>query len=104
MPDIPGGFDGADTPRITVVRAPACHQCDSALRTLGWLRNVMPMRVDVVEATSDDGARLVAEHRAPMSPLVLLDGEFVSSGKLRTGRLLDLLRAHGYTVPLEAIR
>ncbi len=39
-----------------------------------------------------------------MSPLVLLDDAFVSSGKLRVGHLIDLLRERGSDVHLAAVR
>lgn len=104
MPDYSRAGSGADNPRVTVVRSRACHHCDSALHALARLREVVAIRLDVVELQSDEGTRLVAEHRPPMSPLVLLDGEFVSSGKLRVGRLLDLLRTRGSDVPLVAVR
>ncbi|MBU5421118.1 glutaredoxin [Cellulomonas hominis] len=104
MLEIPGATTGAPIPRVTVVRSPACHLCDSALQTLGRLREVVPLDVEVLEIGSEQGARLVAEHRPPMSPLVLLDDAFVSSGNLRVGHLIDLLRERGSDVHLAAVR
>lgn len=104
MPSTPGPLTPLTDPVVTVVRSPACHLCDAALDTLDRLRERTPLRLRVLEARSDEGQRLVAEHRAAMSPLVLLDGEFVSSGRLRTGHLLDLLRERGADVPLTAVR
>jgi len=104
MLEIARASQDAPTPRVTVVRSPACHLCDSALQTLGRLREVVPLDVHVLEMGSEEGARLVAEHRPAMSPLVLLDDALVSSGKLRVGRLLDLLRERGSDVHLAAVR
>lgn len=104
MPSTPGQLKSLTDPVVTLVRSPACHLCDAALDTLDRLRESTPLRLRVLEARSDEGQQLVAEHRAAMSPLVLLDGEFVSSGRLRTGRLLDLLRQRGADVPLTAVR
>ncbi|GIG26471.1 MULTISPECIES: glutaredoxin [Cellulomonas] len=104
MLEFSGACPGAPTPRVTVVRSPACHLCDAALQTLGRLREVVPLDLEVLEINSEEGARLVAQHRPAMSPLVLLDGAFVSSGKLRSGRLLDLLRERGSDVHLAAVR
>lgn len=104
MLETPGASPDAATPRVTVVRSPACHLCDSALQTLRRLREVAPLDIEILDVHSVEGTRLVAEHRPPMSPLVLLDGTFVSSGRLRTGRLIDLLRARGSNIPLAAVR
>ncbi|VTR77180.1 MULTISPECIES: glutaredoxin [Cellulomonas] len=104
MPSTPGAPLSDALPVITVVRSPACHLCDDALQILARLSEHTPLTIDVLEVRSDEGARLVAEHRPPMSPLVLLDGQFVSSGRLRAGRLLDLLRQRGVVVPLVAVQ
>lgn len=90
MLEIPGATTGAPIPRVTVVRSPACHLCDSALQTLGRLREVVALDVEVLEIGSE--------------PLVLLDDAFVSSGKLRVGHLIDLLRERGSDVHLAAVR
>jgi glutaredoxin len=104
MPSTPGAVTDQSAPVVTVVRTPACHLCDAALQTLERLRQHAPLTIEVIEVRTDEGARLVAEHRPPMSPLVLLDGKFVSSGRLRTGHLLDLLRNRGVDVPFAAVR
>jgi hypothetical protein len=104
MPSTPRPLTSLTDPVVTVVRTPACHLCEDALDTLTRLRERTGLRVRILEAWSAEGARLVAEHRAAMSPLVLLDGNFVSSGRLRTGHLLDLLRHRGVDVPLTAVR
>ena len=40
-------------------------------------------------------ARLVAEHRPPLSPLVLVDGAYFSAGRLPRKKLAKLLTARG---------
>src|SRR5665647_2224825 len=72
---------------VTVVEAPACHLCDDAKSALAALARSFPMRVRVVSIGDEDGRALMEQHRAPMSPLVLLDGEYFSSGRLPRRKL-----------------
>src|SRR5574338_680672 len=74
-------------PVVTVVHASGCHYCDDARVGLEELAREHPTRVDDFAAASPEGLRLLAAHRAPMFPLVLLDGEFFSSGRLPRGKL-----------------
>ncbi len=64
---------------VTVVFAPACHYCDDAQTALGA---TYPLAVERVDIRSERGQTLIREHRPPMSPLVLLDEEFFSFGRL----------------------
>ena len=48
---------------------------------------LVPLRVDVVSITEQAGRVLMQAHRAPMSPLVLLDGVYFSSGRLPRRKL-----------------
>jgi hypothetical protein len=68
--------------RITVVDSEACHFCEDAHRALTALAANYPLAVDTVAVRSEAGQALMARHRAPMSPLVLLEGTFFSSGRL----------------------
>jgi len=72
---------------VTVVDAPACHLCDDAKSALAVLAQSYPMTVHVVSIGDEPGRALMAEHRAPMSPLVLLDGVYFSSGRLPRRKL-----------------
>ena len=78
-------------PRITVVPSPACHFCDEADRTLAELARDHTFSLDVVPFDTPEGRRLVAEHRPALSPLVLVDGRFFSSGRLPRRKLERLL-------------
>jgi hypothetical protein len=44
-----------------------------------------------VDIRSPEGLALVQTHRPVMNPLVLLDGEFFSSGRLSRGKLRKAL-------------
>ena len=79
-------------PAITVVHSPGCHYCDDAREALAEIVAQQPLRVRYVDAESSEGAELVAHHRVPMFPLVLVDGQFFSYGRLPRRKLQALLQ------------
>lgn len=81
----------AEPARITVVESDACHFCEDAQRALTELAERYPLTVDTVDVRSEVGQRLMRVHRASMSPLVLVDGEFFSHGRLPRRKLTKLL-------------
>jgi hypothetical protein len=90
----PGATDGARSTQgmgvpvvVTLVEAPACHLCGDAKSTLAVLAQTYPMTIQVLSISSVHGGALMAQHRAPMSPLVLLDGQYFSSGRLPRRKL-----------------
>lgn len=80
---------------VVVVTAPACHLCDDALHRLRAAAAAARLDVRVVELESPEGRELVAQHRPPMSPLVLVDGVFFSSGRLSQRKVDALVRVRG---------
>ncbi len=86
------GSDAAG-PLVTVVYTAACHLCEDAKAALDDLAGRYQLRVNLVDAATAEGAALVRQHRAAMFPLVLIDGEFFSSGRLPRGKLSRLLDA-----------
>lgn len=85
-------MDGQDgTVAVTMVHAPACHFCEDAEQVLTAFAGRFPLDVRTVAIESDEGRRLVKEHRPPMTPLVLVDGTFFSSGRLPRRKLEKLL-------------
>ena len=76
---------------ITVVHSPACHYCEDAQQALAELATRYPLTVELIEAVEPRGAALLAVHRAPMFPLVLVDGAFFSFGRLPRKKLTKLL-------------
>ena len=78
---------------ITVVQAPACHFCVDAADALAELGREFPIRVEAVEAGEPRGAALVRQYRAPMFPLVLVNGGYFSSGRLPRRKLAAVLAA-----------
>jgi len=90
-----GGSAMRYTPRITVVSAPACHFCEDADQALQELAREFAVAVSQVALDSAEGRRLVAEHRPAMSPLVLLEGAYFSSGRLPRKKLARALARMG---------
>jgi thiol-disulfide isomerase/thioredoxin len=72
---------------VTVVHAPACHFCDDAKQALAELAAQFGFNVELVAADDPAGIALMASHRAPMYPLILLDSEFFSFGRLPRKKL-----------------
>ncbi|MEP7017969.1 MAG: hypothetical protein ABI899_08120 [Actinomycetota bacterium] len=77
---------------VTVVEAPACHLCEDAKSALAVISQSYPMNISVLSVLDEPGRTLMQEHRAPMSPLVLLDGEYFSSGRLPRRKLEKRLK------------
>lgn len=78
--------------RITLVTAPGCHFCDDAQHVLSQLKTAgAAIELEHVEATSPAGLALLAEHRPPMNPLVIVDGSYFSAGRLPRRKLQTLL-------------
>ncbi|MEO6145062.1 MAG: glutaredoxin [Dermatophilaceae bacterium] len=72
---------------VTLVEAPACHLCEDAKSALAVLARSYPLTVRVLSIGEEHGRELMQQHRAPMSPLVLLDGQYFSSGRLPRRKL-----------------
>lgn len=73
--------------QITVVDSVACHFCVDAHEVLATLAARYPLSIETMDVRSEAGQTLMARHRAPMSPLVLVDGGFFSSGRLPRRKL-----------------
>lgn len=88
---------------VTLVTSPGCHYCDDAhthLRTL--IEDGTRIELTVIEATSAEGRSLLDAHRPAMYPLVLIDGDYFSAGRLPR-RKLDALLQHR-AVETETLR
>lgn len=83
----------SSTVRITVVPSPACHFCEDADRTLAELASTFVFEVEHVPSETAEGQQLIAVHRPALAPLVLVDGQYFSSGRLPRKKLVQLLSA-----------
>ncbi len=75
------------TRRVTLVTMPGCHLCRDASETLEQLSHEFPLEVRIVQAESAEGRALIARHRPALQPLVLLEGEAFSAGRLPRRKL-----------------
>jgi hypothetical protein len=86
------GTDLQSPTHITLVTAPGCHFCEDAHQALTHLAaDGAAVELELVEATSPAGLALLAQHRPPMNPLVLVDGAYFSAGRLPHRKLHALL-------------
>jgi hypothetical protein len=86
------------SPVVTLVRTATCYYCLEAEETLDALARARVVNLSIVEARSDEGRALVAQHGPRLAPLVLLDGEFFSSGRLPKRKLARTLGARRHTL------
>ncbi|AXG15456.1 glutaredoxin [Intrasporangium calvum] len=76
---------------VTIVTSAACHLCEDAVTELAGRRHELTLTV--IAADTPDGLELVQRHRPVMFPLVLIDGAFLSSGRLPRRKLDKTLAA-----------
>ncbi len=83
---------------VVLVEAPACHLCEDAARALKQIARERALSVRQVDIASAEGRAIVRRHRAPMPPVVIIDGELLGWGRLSRGKLqrrLDELTSSG---------
>jgi len=82
---------------VQLVTAPGCHFCDEAQRMLHVQKDRFPLTIELVPLMSATGRNLVARHRVPFPPILLIDGVFFGYGRLSQRRLeqrlIDLMAA-----------
>lgn len=93
---------GPRTGTVTIVDSLGCHFCADAESAIDELAGEYAIAVERVPMASPSGIDLMQRHGAGMSPLVLLDGQFVSSGRLPRGRIRTMLEASGYRLSVSA--
>jgi thiol-disulfide isomerase/thioredoxin len=72
---------------VVVVEAPGCHLCDDAIRVLHEAAKDHPLSLRRVDLASAEGRAVVRRFRAPMPPVVTVDGELLGWGRLSRGKL-----------------
>ena len=93
-----------DIARVTVVESAGCHFCAEASRELAVFAQRYPLEISSIDIQTAPGRQLVQSHRAAMSPLVLLDGEYFSSGRLPRRKLAArLAQRFGNHAPSRAV-
>ena len=72
---------------VTVVHSAACHFCEDAIVALRELGQDYPLAIETIDAADPRGEDLMRVHRAPMYPLVLVEGVLFSVGRLPRTKL-----------------
>lgn len=82
-----------DGPTVTVVHTWACHFGAEVQEAFTQLLPGHGVTVDLVDATEPRGQALLERHHTQQYPLILVDGEFFSAGRLPHADLIRTLRA-----------
>ena len=72
---------------ITLIESPGCHLCADAQMALEELATRYPLTIRSVDASSPEGLELMIRHRPGLQPLVLVDGDRFSAGRLPKRKL-----------------
>lgn len=72
---------------ITLIESPGCHLCADAHVALEELGTRYPLTLRSVDASSAEGREFVIRHRPALQPLVLVDGDRFSAGRLPRRKL-----------------
>ena len=76
---------------VVLVTSEGCHLCADALRAFEEAGSEYPLQVRQVDLESDDGRAIARATRAPMPPIVVVDGQLLGWGRLSRGKLRRLL-------------
>lgn len=72
---------------VTLVTTSGCHLCDDAKAGLDEMGPEFGFAVRTVDASSSEGWALLAQYRPALLPLVVLNGDLFSVGKLPRKKL-----------------
>ena len=72
---------------VILVEAPACHSCEDAAAVLADAAGDRPLALRRVDVASPEGRAIVRACRAPMMPVVVIDGQLLGWGRLSRGKL-----------------
>ena len=92
-PQLSGQWEMPDAIDVVLVEAPACHLCHDASEALDDAARSYRLAVRRVDIASPEGRAVVRQHRAPMPPVVVVDGELLGWGRLSRGKLRRRLEA-----------
>ena len=78
---------------LTLLTRPDCTWCSDGKQLLAGLAREFGLSVDEVDLNSEQGRRLVAEHRLLFAPGLIADGRLIAHGRLSARALRrDLTR------------
>jgi glutaredoxin len=82
---------------VLLVTSPGCHYCDQAAELLARIGEEIELEVHTIPLASDDGLELVARHRVPFPPVLIVDGEIFGFGRISERKLRSHLAGLGRT-------
>jgi hypothetical protein len=74
-------------PTVTLVHTENCHLCSEAIAALSALEAEDRLRLRLLAADSAEAGRLLERHRPALFPLVTIDDDFFSAGRLPRRKL-----------------
>ena len=74
-----------------MVTSPGCHFCEDARVALATLADQGSVTLTVIDAETPDGESLIRLHRPALFPLVLIEGDYFSAGRLPRRKLAATL-------------
>ena len=83
---------------VVVIEGDACHLCEDARGVLESRAEELNLSVAYMSAASEAGRRLIEQHRPPMFPMVIVEGELLGWGRLSRRKLERRVRALRATV------
>lgn len=87
-------FPSAAPPHLVeLVTSPGCHFCGFAREVLERVGAEVPLQVTEVDLDSPAGQAALARWRVPFPPMVILDGELFSYGRISERKLRATLAA-----------
>lgn len=78
---------GSGAVEAVLVESSACHLCEDAADVLAAEERSGRVRLRRVQLDSDEGKAIARAVRAPMPPIVLLDGKLLGWGRLSRGKV-----------------
>lgn len=72
---------------VVLVTSPGCHFCDEAIHDIEGLAETYPLRMATIPLLSEQGRSLLARHRVPFAPILMIDGEFFGYGRISRRKL-----------------
>ena len=75
------------SPAMTLVTTSGCHLCEDANEALSEFEPEFDLQIRAVDAATPEGWALLAQYRPALLPLVVLNGELFSVGRLPRKKL-----------------
>lgn len=72
---------------ITIITVEGCHTCKEAKDLLNKLKSDYELKIEEIDADSDEGQEIVKEHGIRSAPAIFVNDELFSSGHVTEDEL-----------------